>query len=66
MWNFNSKGEKEFAGGKKDWVEVAKIAKDCLSFKIDDEDELVSDEPVSCYNCRYRRWNLKSFSCMQK
>ena len=66
MWNFNSKGEKEFTGGKKNWDGVAMIAKNCSYFKIDDEDELVSDDPVSCYNCRYRRWSLKSFTCMQK
>lgn len=63
MWILNSKGEKEFSGGKKDWAGAAEAAKLCLHFTTDDEDELVSDEPVSCYNCRYRRWNLKSFTC---
>lgn len=66
MWNLNFKGEKEFTRGNQDWACVIKIAKDCSSFKIDDEDELVSDDPVSCYNCRYRRWSLKSFTCMKK
>lgn len=65
MWSLNSKGEKEFTGGKDNWDEAAKIAKDCPHFKIDDEDEQVSDEPVSCYNCRYRRWSLKSFTCIR-
>lgn len=63
MWILNSKGEKEFSGGKKDWTGAAEAAKLCPNFTTDDEDELVSDEPVSCYNCRYRRWNLKSFTC---
>ena len=66
MWDFNAKGEKEFTGGKQDWSQAAKIAKDCSNFKIDVEDELVSDETVSCYNCRYRRWSSKSFTCLRK
>ncbi len=28
----------------------------CPGFKEDHEDECVSDEQVSCLNCRYRRW----------
>lgn len=63
MWIYNAKGKKEFSGGKDNWDEAARIAKTCVNFKMDEEDELVSDEPVSCYNCRYRRWSLKSFTC---
>lgn len=63
MWNFNAKGEKEFSGSKNNWIKVSEIAKDCLYFKLDDEDEQVADESISCYNCRYRRWTLKSFTC---
>lgn len=65
MWNFNEKGEKEFAGSKEDWAEAVKLAKACSNFKIDVEDELITEEPVSCYNCRYRRWSLKSFTCLK-
>jgi hypothetical protein len=65
MWSFNTKGEKEFSGGKGNWSKVAEIAKACPNFKADEEDEQVSDETVSCYNCRYRKWSLKSFICMK-
>ncbi len=63
MWIINDKGEREFSGGKKDWEAAAAIAQQCPQFKPDDEDEMAADEPVSCYNCRYRRWTLKSFIC---
>ena len=39
-------------------------AVDCPWFQADDEDEWVSDDPVSCYNCRYRRWTAESFECV--
>lgn len=64
MWEFNFKGEKEFKGSKNDWTVTEKIAMKCSHFIIDDEDELVSDNLISCYNCRYRRWTSKSFTCM--
>lgn len=63
MWHINTKGEKEFAGGNNDPEGAAREAEKCLSFKADDEDERVADEPVSCYNCRYRRWLAESFIC---
>ena len=65
MWSFNSKGEKEFTGGKNDLLKAAKTAKSCPNFKVDVEEEIVTDEQVSCYNCRYRRWSLKSFTCLK-
>lgn len=63
MWVINDKGEREFSGGKEDWETAARIAEACPGFKPDDEDEMVADEAVSCYNCRYRRWTMKSFIC---
>ena len=63
MWRVTDKGEREFSGGKENWADVAKIAENCSAFKPDDEDELVAEETVSCYNCRYRRWTMKSFTC---
>jgi hypothetical protein len=27
------------------------------------EEELVADDPRSCYNCRHRRWTAASFAC---
>ncbi|MBN2107139.1 MAG: hypothetical protein JW832_06895 [Deltaproteobacteria bacterium] len=38
----------------------------CPHFFLDDEDECVSDEEISCLNCRYRRWTQESFLCMKK
>jgi hypothetical protein len=62
-WRLNERGEKEFRGNKDSWLEAAGLAQQCSGFKTDVEEELVSDEPVSCYNCRYRRWTNKSFIC---
>jgi hypothetical protein len=62
MWCKNDK-KKEFLGGKNDYTLAAQIAEKCDDFKLDDEDELVTDEPKSCYNCRYRRWTEESFTC---
>lgn len=63
MWHQTDKGEREFTGGKQDWSTAARIAENCPHFQEDDEDELVADETVSCYNCRYRRWTTKTFVC---
>jgi hypothetical protein len=46
--------------------QAVQAAMACAHFTIDDEDELVSDEEISCLNCRYRRWTQESFSCMKK
>lgn len=66
MWNIDDQGEREYTGTKGDWQEVAEIAIHCPEFKPDDEDELVADEPISCYNCRFRRWTVKSFACLNQ
>ena len=39
-------------------------AETCPVFQADDEDEWVSDDPVSCCNCRFRRWTAESFVCV--
>ena len=41
-------------------------ARACAHFALDDEDELVSDEEITCLNCRYRRWTQETFTCMKK
>ena len=66
MWCVNERGEQEFNRNKDSWVEAASLAQQCSGFKMDVEEELVSDEPISCYNCRYRRWTNKSFVCKLK
>lgn len=63
MWFINPQGEKEFKGGKDDRRGAAQIAQTCQYFRNDDEDEMVADEPISCYNCLYRRWTMVSFTC---
>ncbi|GIM29245.1 hypothetical protein CPJCM30710_19110 [Clostridium polyendosporum] len=65
MWFINERNEREFFGGKNDWSGAVKEAKNCLFFKIDNEEEIVDDELISCYNCRFRRWTEKSFVCCQ-
>ena len=37
----------------------------CSWFRLDDEDELVSDDERTCLNCRYRRWTASSFTCLK-
>ena len=49
--------------GRDDWAGAARIAAACDTFRPDEEDEQVADDPLSCYNCRYRRWTVTSFSC---
>jgi hypothetical protein len=66
MWFTNQRGEQEFIGGKNDWTGAASVAAACRDFHADVEEEIVADEPLSCYNCRYRRWSAESFTCMKK
>lgn len=63
MWTINEKGQPEFAGGSRDFAAAARMAGECPWFNEDDEDEQTADETVSCYNCCYRRWTVKSFVC---
>lgn len=61
----NKHGHPAYQGGQEDWETVHGIAKACSSFLVDDEDECVSDLDPSCYNCKYRRWTSRSFTCMK-
>jgi hypothetical protein len=63
LWLINEKGAKEFSGGKQDWTGAARIAKKCLNFRVDVEEEMIADDTISCYNCRFRRWTMRSFEC---
>jgi hypothetical protein len=65
MWLVDQKEGNVFAGGKDDCAGAAKVAGNCSIFLSDVEEELVVDEPVSCYNCRYRRWTAESFACLK-
>jgi len=64
MWRFLENGTREFLAGKTDWAAAALEAQECDAFREDVEEEIVADEPRSCYNCRYRRWTARSFMCM--
>jgi hypothetical protein len=50
--------------GREDWAAAARWAEACAAFVPDVEEEQVADEPVSCYNCRYRRWTADAVTCM--
>jgi hypothetical protein len=40
------------------------LAEGCPVFVPDVEEEQIADEPISCYNCRYRRWTADAVTCM--
>jgi hypothetical protein len=63
MWIVNNKGQKEYSSGKSDWEGAKEEASKCLVFMLDVEEELISDETISCYNCRFRKWTYSSFVC---
>lgn len=65
MW-INENGIKNFHGNIEDEELLENAAKECGMFAEDVEDELVSDKPVTCLNCRYRRWTPDGFSCQKK
>jgi len=59
----DSNGHRQFTGGQEDWQSAALLAARCQEFLPDVEEELVADDPRSCYNCRLRRWTTGSFTC---
>lgn len=65
MWLTDEKGRRVFAFGREDYKRAAKAAGECTEFAPDVEDEMVCDDKISCYNCRYRRWSEHSFYCMK-
>jgi len=64
MWFRNDSGARLFTGGLDNYPAAAIAAAACGSFRADDEDEQCAEEPLSCYNCRYRRWTVESFTCL--
>ena len=59
-------GQREECLERDDWTGAARVAAECGAFCPDEEDEQIADEPRSCYNCRYRRWTVASFSCCKE
>ncbi len=64
MWK-EENGKTTFTGGKEAYQDAVRIAEQCPLFTEDCEEECVTDDPRSCYNCRYRRWTKDSFVCMK-
>lgn len=65
MWFADAGEGKVFVGGRNDWTGAAEAAEACVSFRMDVEEELIADEEITCYNCRYRRWTVDSFTCQR-
>ena len=65
MWSFIDSA-KIFDGNIEDEELAAMAAEECGMFAEDAEDELVSDRPITCLNCRYRRWMAAGFSCQKQ
>lgn len=55
----------EFPGGKDDFAGASEQAQKCPEFRLDSSDEWVTDEILSCYNCKHRRWTMQSFTCLK-
>jgi hypothetical protein len=64
MWQSNKRGERAFRHGQEAFSLAAAQARTCHKFCPDVEDEWVTDEERSCYNCLLRRWTVTSFLCM--
>ena len=64
MWQIDRHGHRLFTGGHDDWSGAALLAAGCCRFVTDVEEELVADDPRSCYNCRYRRGTSDTFTCI--
>ncbi len=63
MWIITEEGSRLFRSGREDFAAAARAALSCAVFRPDEEDEWVTDEECSCYNCRFRRWTADSFMC---
>ena len=65
VWEQTLFGGKRFKHGQDSYGLAAETAGQCGAFVNDDEDETVTDDKRSCYDCRYRRWTADSFECMK-
>jgi len=63
MWFCIEDRRKLFLHGREDYTAAARAAEACPVFREDVEEEWVTDEARSCYNCRLRRWTADSFQC---
>ena len=37
----------------------------CAHFRRDYEEECFYEDEITCFNCRYRRWDREGFQCMK-
>ncbi len=56
----------EFPLEHEEWLTASRIAGRCSEFSPDVEEEQIADNPLSCYNCRYRRWSFASITCCRQ
>lgn len=51
-------------GEKMELLDASKtVAEECALFQMDVEDEIIYENQITCYNCRYRRWHPNGFTC---
>ncbi len=65
VWEQTDSNRKHFKFGQDSYSLAVETAGQCSVFVNDDEDETVTDDNRSCYDCRYRRWTVDSFECMK-
>ena len=65
FWEKTPAGKKCFRFGQNSFRFAAEAARRCAGFTDDEDDETITYDNRSCYNCRYRRWTTDSFECMK-
>lgn len=66
MFKRNERGQWEFLHGKEAYKEAVMESLNCGQFVEDDEDEQVTEDLKSCYNCQFRRWTMHTFVCLKR
>ncbi|WP_342433334.1 hypothetical protein [Neobacillus sp. FSL H8-0543] len=54
------------AGNSEVYHTTVFMAENCSAFQMDVEDEIVFDDQMTCFNCRYRRWQAEGFTCYKQ
>ncbi len=62
-WFYQQQGKWLFRFTNEDDHHAQQAAKYCDQFMEDDEDEMIDDELISCFNCMKRRWLIEGFEC---
>lgn len=61
----NNSNKSESEGSRYHFQLSSILANNCPNFTLDDDDECVAEETISCLNCRYRKWTQHSFLCLK-